>query len=184
MIGMIKNKSSAVLLGALMLTLVITGSVFAYAYTTETAIITASEYAADYADVSTNTTISYNFHGRERGRIGGGVLFDITKASTYTGDLEVNVYLSNVDELQRDYSFWMLRLQLTDSGNTTSKDMEGVDVTQVLSLDNPFVTFIGNDWTVPCYVRVQGGSFRAFPNVHGLTGYNPLIFAQVTQVGK
>jgi len=181
MIGMIKNKSAAVLLGALMLALIVTGSVFAYAYTTETATIGATAYATDYADVSSNESISYNFHGRERGRIGGGVLFDVTKASTYTGDLEVNVYISNVDELQRDYSFWMLRLELTDSGNTTTKDMEGI--TQVLSLDSPFVTFISNDWTEPCYVRAQGGSFRAFPNVHGLGGYNPLIYCQVNQVG-
>ena len=181
MIGMIKNKSSAVLLGALMLTLVITGSVFAYAYTTETATIGATAYATDYADVTANASISYNFHGRQRGIIGAGVLFDITKASTYTGDLEVNVYLSNVDELQKDYSFWMLRLELVDADNTTTKDMEGI--TQVLSLDNPFVTFIGTDWTEPSYVNVLGGSFRAFPSVHGLTGYNPLLFCQVTQVG-
>jgi len=180
MIG-IKNRGAKVILGALILTLVVTGSAFAYAYTTTTAEIGASAYATDYADVSSNASISYNFHGRERGIIGAGVLFDITKASTYTGDLEVNVYLSNVDELQKDYSFWMLRLELIDSGNTTTKDMEGI--TQVLSLDNPFVTFIGDDWTEPCYVNVLGGSFRAFPIVHGLTGYNPLLFCQVTQVG-
>lgn len=180
MIG-IKNRGAKVILSALILTLVVTGSAFAYAYTTTTKEIGASAYATDYADVSSNASISYNFHGRERGIIGGGVLFDITKASTYTGDLEVNVYLSNVDELQKDYSFWMLRLELIDSDNTTTKDMEGI--TQVLSLDNPFVTFIGNDWDEPCYVNVLGGSFRAFPIVHGLGGYNPLIFAQVTQVG-
>jgi len=180
MIG-IKNRGAKVILGALILTLVVTGSAFAYAYTTTTKEIGASAYATDYADVSSNASISYNFHGRQRGIIGAGVLFDITKASTYTGDLEVNVYLSNVDELQKDYSFWMLRLELIDSGNTTTKDMEGI--TQVLSLDNPFVTFIGDDWTEPCYVNVLGGSFRAFPIVHGLTGYNPLLFCQVTQVG-
>lgn len=182
MIGMIKNKSSAVLLGALMLTLVVTGSLFAYAYTTTTAIISATAKGADYATVSSNASISYNFHGRQRGRIPAGVLFDVTRAAEYTGDLEVNVYISNVDELQRDYSFWMLRLELIDSGNTTTKDMEGI--TQVLSLDSPFVTFISNDWDEPSYVNALGGSFRAFPNVHGLTGYNPLIFAQVNQVGQ
>lgn len=178
----IKSRSAAVLLGTLLLTLVITGSVFAYSYTTTTALISATAVAADYADVSSNESISYTFHGRQRSSIPGGVLFDVTRASGYTGDLEVNVYLSNVDELQKDYSFWMLRLELTDSDNTTTKDMEGI--TQVLSLDSPFVTFIGNDWTEPCYVRAQGGTYRAFPNVHGLGGYNPLIFCQVNQVGS
>lgn len=176
----VKNKRAAVLLISLVATLVITGSLFAYAYTTTTTTISATAVSADYADVSSNASISYTFHGRQRGRIPGGILFDVTRTPTYTGDLEVNVYLANVDELQRDYSFWMLRLALTDTANN-SVDMEGV--TQVLSLDNPYVTFICNDWTVPRYVNALGGTYRAFPNVHGLTGYNPLIFAQVNQVG-
>jgi len=175
-----KSRKGLVMLGALLLTLVITGGLFAYTYTTDSTTISATAVASDYADVSANASISYTFHGRERGKIDGGMLFDVTRASGYTGDLEVNVYLANVDELQNDYSFWMLRVELTDSANV-SKDLEGI--TQVLSLDNPFVTFICSDWAVPRYVNALGGTYRAFPNVHGLTGYNPLIFCQVNQVG-
>ena len=180
MIG-IKNRGAKVILGALILTLVVTGSAFAYAYTTTTQTIGATAYATDYADVSSNASISYNFHGRQRGIIGAGVLFDITKASTYTGDLEVNVYLSNVDELQKDYSFWMLRVELTDI-NGNKVDQEGA--TQILSLDSPFASFICDNWTAARYVECEGGSFRAFPAVHGLTGYDPLIFCEVLQAGQ
>jgi len=180
MIG-IGSKKAVVLLGALLFTLAITGGLFAYAYTTDTVLIGAEAKGVDYADVSDNANISYNFHGRQRGIIDGGMLFDVTKAPAYTGDLEVNVYLSNVDELQKNYGFWMLRVAFTDSANV-SVDAEGI--IQVLSLDNPYVTFIADDWTVgQRYVNVLGGTYRAFPAVLGYTGYNPLIFCQVNQVG-
>ena len=175
-----KSRRALVVLGALLLTLTITGGLFAFAYTTDTATIGATAVASDYANVSDNDSISYTFHGRERGTIGGGLLFDVTRAAAYTGDLEVNVYLSNVDELQKDYGFWMLRLALTDTANA-SVDME--KITQVLSLDSPFVTFICDDWTEARYVNCLGGTFRAFPSVHGLGGYDPLIFCQINQVG-
>ena len=177
MIG-IKDKGTVVLLGILLLTLAITGGLFAYTYTTDTATISATARTGDYAEVADNASISYDLYGRQRGTIPGGMLFDITRGSYYTGDLEVNVYVSNVDELQKDYGFWMLRVALTDTANN-SVDQEGI--TQVLSLDNPFVTFICDDWTESRYVNVLGGTFRAFPDVHGLTGYNPLLFCQVNQ---
>ena len=174
----IKNKGQMVLLGTFLLTLAITGGLFAYAYTTDTATISATARAGDFADVSANESITYDFHGRQRGTIPGGMLFDVTRGAYYTGDLEVNVYISNIDELQRDYGFWMLRVALTDTANV-SVDQELI--TQVLSLDNPFVTFICDDWTETRYVNVLGGTFRAFPDVHGLTGYNPEIYVQINQ---
>ncbi len=174
----IKNKWQIVLLGAFLLTLAITGGLFAYAYTTDTATISATARAGDFADVSANASISYDLYGRQRGTIPGGILFDVTRGAYYNGDLEVNVYISNIDELQKDYGFWMLRVALTDTANA-SVDQEGI--TQVLSLDSPFITFICDDWTETNYVNALGGTFRAFPDVHGLTGYNPEIFIQVNQ---
>ena len=175
----LKNKGQLVLLGTFLLTLAITGGLFAYAYTTDTVTISATARAGDFADVSDNgASLTYDFHGRVRGAIPEGNLFDITRGEYYTGDLEVNVYVSNVDELQQDYGFWMLRVGLTDTANA-AVDQEAI--TQVLSLDNPFVTFICDDWTETRYVHLFGGTYRAFPDVHGLTGHNPLIFAQVNQ---
>lgn len=178
-----KSRRAAVLLGSLLLALVITGGLFAYAYTVASITITAGAVTSDFAAVSANATgvASYSFWGKQRGAIESGMLFDITRESTYTGDLEVSVYLSNVDELQKDYAFWMLRVELTDI-NGNKVDQEGA--TQVLSLDSPFASFICDNWTATRYVECEGGSFRAFPAVHGLTGYNPLIFCEVLQTGQ
>ena len=48
----------------------------------------------------------------------------------------MQVYLSNVDDLSNNYSFWMMRLELTDSTASDNVSVEGI--TQVLSLDNYF----------------------------------------------
>ncbi len=184
MIGMIKNKSSAVLLGALMLTLVITGSVFAYAYTTDTASITVTAVSADFADVSANgTTLDYDIQGRVKGAIGEGGLFNITKDTLYNGDLEVIVSLANADKLVENYSFWMMRVEFTDSGLTK---VDAENMTQVISLNNPEVTFYveSGDLSETRYVYTPGGSFRAFPAAGGLENgddYDPMLFCTVVQ---
>jgi hypothetical protein len=172
-----------VLLGSLLLTLVITGGLFAYAYTTDTASITVSAVSPDFADVSANTTLSYDIQGRVKGAIGPGVLFDITKDTDYSGDLEVIVSLANADKLVENYSFWMMRVEFTDSGQT-KVDMEGM--TQVISLNNPEVTFIvdSDNLTGTKYVYTPGGSFRVFPAIKGLNGgtdYDPMLFCTVVQ---
>ena len=173
------SQRGLALVGALLLALAVTGGLFAYTQTTATKTITATGATSDYATVSDNgTDLDYSVLGKQRGTIGSGVLFDIVIDSAYTGDLEVQVYLANPDELQTDYSSWLIRLELEDAGGT--KVDEGAH-TLVLSLDNPVVTFEVDDWTQDDrYVKCEGGSWRAFG--HGwVDGDAPLIFCNVLQ---
>jgi len=177
-----KGSRGLALLGAFLLTLAITGGLFAFTYTTTSKTITVGVGVGDFASVSDNgADLDYTVLGRVRGTMGPGLLFDVLKTTGYTADLEVNVYLSNIDELQKDYSFWMMRLQLTDAaGNPV--DIESS--TQILSLDTPFVTFACDNWTEGTYryIECEGGTYRAFP-FSWLSGENPQIFAQVVQAG-
>lgn len=177
-----KDRRVLVLLGALLFTLALTGGLFAFTYTTASKTIAVDVGVGDYGNVTANASdLDYTVLGRLRGAIPAGILFDVVKAADYTGDLEVNVYLSNIDQLQKDYSFWMMRLQLTDvNGNPV--DIE--KVTQVLSLDTPFATFACDNWTSDYrYVECEGGSFRAFPRAW-LSGQDPVLFCQLVQRGK
>ena len=180
-----KNRRGLVMLGALLLALTITGGAFANAFLTDSKAIIASAIQTDFAAVTANATgvPAYTFIGRTRGSIESGTLFDITQATEYTGDLEVNVYLSNIDELQKDYSFWMLRLELRDGSDT---QMNIGSAIQVLSLDNPLVSFACDNGTLvdSFYVKCLGGSYRV--RAHGLGAFSaddPLIFCQVNQAG-
>ncbi len=169
-----------VLLGSLLLTLAITGGLFAYAYTTRTTTITVTGGAADYATITDNTSLNYAVLGRLRGTIGTGTLFNISKDGTYTGDVEVQVHLANVDELTKDYSWWGIRLELQDSSGAPM-DIQGE--TQLLTIDNPIVSFYSENATpLTSYLYCDGGAFRAFP-FSWLTPYDPLLFVQVVQAG-
>jgi len=174
-----RSRRGLVLLGAFLLTLAITGSLFVYTAVTDTVTIGVTGGTVDFAIVSANNTpsIAYSVLGRHRGTIDPNTLFDIT-TDTASPDIEIQVYLSNPDELSTDYSFWMMRLALRDSANI-SMDTEGI--TKVLSLDNPVVTFTSDNTTpYTSYVQNLGGSYRAFP-FGWVDTDDPLIFCKVVQ---
>jgi len=175
----VKSRKNLVLLGAFLLTLAITGGLFAYTYTTMTTTITVTGGTVDFAEVSANNTppISYSVLGKRLGKIDPNTLFNID-TNAASPDIEVQVYLSNPDQLSSDYSFWHLRLALQDSDNA-SMDMEGI--TKVLSLHNPMVSFTSdNNTPYTAYVQNKGGSYRAFPS-GWVTPKTPQIFCKVVQ---
>ncbi len=177
----ILGKKLMVLMGAMLLSLAVTGGLFAYTYTSMTTVISVSAATSDFANISENTSpVQSTLLGRIRGTIDPEHMFKIDKAAGYTGDLEVQVTLANPDEMSEQYSFWVMRLALTDSG-TTKKDNE--TITKVLSLDNPFVTFAADsdNLSTSVYVYCEGGSFRALPFALGSGDAEPLIFCQVVQ---
>ena len=180
-----KSRRGMMLLGAFLLTLAVTGGLFTYAYLTTTATIGVTAVSADFAAVTANTSpIQDTVFGTYRGKIGSATLFNVTPAATYPGDLEVNVYLANIDELTKFYSSWMVRLELQNAAGTR---VDTDNTTRVLSLHNPTVSFAYKRTTAACYVKCLGGSFRTFPYALwvGLSpeDYDPLIFCRVTQAG-
>jgi hypothetical protein len=181
-----KSMKPFAIVGSFLLTLILTSAIFAYTQTTTTTTITVTDGGADYCSVSANTTDNPNYTvlGKFRGVIAEGSLFDVTPDTNYTGDLVLNVYLDNVDSLQDDYSFWLMRVQLTDSSNTT------IDVdtsTAVMTLDNPSATFEVTAAAITTaggtvYIHCDGGSYKTFGS--GWVGAaDPSIFAQVVQAG-
>ncbi|MEE9399492.1 MAG: hypothetical protein V3V23_04410 [Dehalococcoidales bacterium] len=174
-----------ILLATLAVSLALTGGLFAYAYTSATTSITATTGSADFASVTTNSTVpSYTIFGSYRGRIQSGNLFEVTPSSGYPGDLQVNVYLSNIDELSYNYGLFMLRLQLVD-GSNNKQDMEAI--TKVLTLNNGVVSFISDNLTpgTTYYVKTIGGIYRSYPWVYlgNQSIYSPELYAEVVQAG-
>jgi hypothetical protein len=181
----VKNKRGFYFATALLVALVATGGLFAYAYTTASTSITATSKSNDFATVTVNNTMSaYNVFGSYRGSIGAGHLFSVKPASGYTGDVEVNVYLTNVDELSRNYGLFLMRLEFVDSTNATF-DLEKIE--KPLTLNNGVVTFLCDNLTggTTYYVRCVGGVYRAFPwaFLSGTTIYSPNVLCEVVQAG-
>ncbi len=175
---------------ALAASLVVTGGMFAYAYTTTSTSITVTPASASFADVTVNETVgTINTFGSYRGAIPAGNLFNITPDTNYTGDLEINVYLSNLDQISYKYGMFLMNIKIADNAGTFL-DVEGI--TKPLTLQNGVVSFVstssnftpGTDF----YVTVTGGVQRAFPWAYlsGVTGsgsWDPSLTCEVVQAG-
>ncbi len=179
-----KRSRAPMLVTALLLALAVTSGVFAYTFTTASVTLTVTGSATDFAAVTAEnaTGITWALVGRHRGAFAGGTLFNVTPATAYNGDIEVSVYLSNMDELTTNYRFFFMRLQFVDSGNVTA-DAEGI--TQLLTLENGVASFYCDNLTpgTTYYVKLLGGAYMTYPGVAGWTKKNPVIYAQVTQAG-
>ncbi len=181
-----KSRRGLVMLGAFLLTLAITGGIFAYTFTTATVTMLVTTASSDFAMISANRTVlTYQPFGTYRGAIPTGNLFNITPASGYTGDLEVTVYLSNPDELTKNYRYWLLRLQLTDN-STGHNPVDAQGGTQVLTMENGHASFYFNSANFtsmngPWCIWTTGGSYMGLPWGTGWgTTYQPLLFSVVT----
>jgi hypothetical protein len=181
-----KSRRPMVLLGAFLLVLAITGGMFAYTQTTQLATITVGGGGTDFVTLTANATPNYTVLGNFRGTIPTAIMFDVTRDSNYTGDLVVDVYLNNPDDLETDYKSWMMRVQLTDAaGNPVDTQAK----TEIISLDKPFATFeidVGVNMTsgtgYSAYIECDGGSYKTFG--HGwITPEQPQIYANVVQAG-
>jgi hypothetical protein len=183
--GLVNSTLKRFVAVAMVGSLVVTSGMFAYAYTAASTSITATTGSADFASISANNTVAgYTIFGSYRGTIGSGTLFNVTPSTGYTGDLQVNVYIANPDELGKNYGLWMLRVRLVD-GSDDYQDMEAY--AKVLSLNNGVVSFISDNLTAGTtyFVKTTGGVWRSFPWVYLTLGsiYSPSLYAEVVQVG-
>lgn len=182
-----KGRLRRYLVTAMLAALAATGGLFAYAYTSSTGTIAATSKSADFAQVTDNVSAgtSFNVFGSYRGSIGAGTLFEVTPATDYQGDLEVNVYLSNADQLSYKYGLLLMRITFVDSGDS-AVDVEGI--AKPLTLQNGVVSFIADNLTAGTtyYIKTTGGLYRSFPwaYLNGSGGsYSPQISAEVVQAG-
>ena len=186
----VKSPKAMLVMAALMLALAVTGGMFAYTYTTDTTTLTVKSAGADFVSVADNTTgkavvVWDQPFGRYRGSVTGGILFDVTPAENYTADFVVNVYLSNLDEMSKNYSFLMLRFDFVTVANV-SAHAQGAE--KPLTLRNGSVDFYVNSFTdgTTYYVRLVGGTYMGLPWVgSGWSGgtYSPILYCEVVQAG-
>jgi hypothetical protein len=187
--GIMGNTLRRYLIVALVASMAITGGMFAYAYTTSSVSMTASGTTTDFASISGCTTgaPSFNTFGSYRGAIPAGYLFDVTPTAGYTGDLGVNVYLDNIDQIGYKYGLFMIKLGLVENSTNGSMDKDGIS--KVLSLNNGAVSFISDNLTpgTTYNILVKGGVFRTYPHSYlssGIGGsFNPSFTAEVLQAG-
>ena len=183
-----ERSRKPVFITALLLALAISGGLFAYTWTTASVTIGLTSATADFANVTANLSgsITYQPFGKYRGSIPAGNLFDVVPNTGYSGDLEVTVYLANLDELTQNYRFWLMRVDLQDISGTR---VDGQGISQVLSLNNgqcsfywPSSNYTAGTWY---YVECAGGSYIGLP--WGASGwsstYDPVLFCEVTQAG-
>ena len=187
--GVGKSKLGRYLLTALLLSLAVTSGLYTYAYTTDTASITVTSGGADIATITDNVTVpEYKLLGHHRGSISAGRLFDITADDDYTGDLEVMVYLDNIDDLSGYYGMFLLRVGLYASDNTTKLSLSGID--KPLTLNNGAVQFMSvntSNFTpgTTFHINTTGGVYRTFPWAY-MSGsdYEPSLTAEIVQAGS
>ena len=167
---------------ALVALLVITGSMFAYAFTTATATIGVGAPTSDFANITANSSITApTVFGKFTGTWPSSPLFTITPDAAYTGDLVIRVYMVNTGQLIRYYEHLNMSLQFTDNTSATADEQGEI---QVLNLQNSEVlfTWASGNGTSPYTVDLTGGGYRLHP-FKTLTGgsYQPQIWCEVTQ---
>ena len=184
--GIMGNTLRRYLIVALMASLAVTGGMFAYAYTSQTTTITATG-TADFAAISPNTTspCNYSIFGNYRGAIPAGNLFSINVTSGHNGDVSVNVYLGNADQLGKNYGLWLMRIGLVDVADNTTQDVEMIY--KPLTLQNGIVSFVADNLSSSneYAIRCDGGVYKAHPWAYITRGgwgtINPSITAEVLQ---
>ena len=182
------KRKGLMLLSAFLLTLAMTSGLFAYTYLVDTATIVTAVATADFAEVSENASFDadYSLLGGVNGKIGSGIMFDVTGDGNYTGDVEILVSLANADDMVDEYRFWMTRIELTDAATTTMVDKEGI--TKVISLQKPSTSFVVDSANITgktVYVYLAGGSYKTFPFIQMNGNHDdPLFFCEVIQASQ
>ena len=165
--GIMGNTLRRYLIIALVASLAVTGGMFAYAFTTSSATITATG-GSDFATIDSYCNLpTYSIFGGYRGALPTGYLYSVNLTTAYPGDIAVNVYLDNIDQLGKNYGLWLMRLELVQASDNASMDIEG-NITRPITLNNGVVTFVSDNMTpgTEYRIRCDGGVYKAFPGAY------------------
>lgn len=148
-----KHKKGVLILGGLLLTLVITSSLFAYAFLTDQTTL-GLEKEPDFAMVEVaGSTPSWKVFGSCIGEIPTGNLFTITPDADWTGDMVCQVTLVNAPDLVATYKLLVFEIQVWDTNNDV------VGETEYLTLNRGTIGIEFSQTTGPYTVRLIGGSY-------------------------
>lgn len=184
-------SKTAVMVGALVLAMVITGSVFAFGYINASTNLNVTLQDADFVTVTSNTSNSPNWTvmGMLKSSTGNGTLFDISTAvSGYTGDFVATVTLTNVDELVKIYRNLTLVIKVVDSANNTM-DINEDNVADsrdftLITLENAAAVLNIKQAAAGQYtVLLKNGYYIANVHTGNWANYNgtPQLFCEVAQ---
>jgi hypothetical protein len=182
----------AYLVGAALLALAVTGSVFASGFINSTTSLNAATIESNFADVTANVTgsaaVTWNAFGFFKGSIPGpSNIFEVTPAAAYTGDLVTTVTIGNADDLIKRYRVLALQLEMVDRNTGTALDINDSGAADandwvMLTLDNGSVSLF-TDGNTNMSIRVKGGFF--ITHVHPAAGWQgsatPDLFCEVAQ---
>lgn len=191
----VSHSRTPFLIGALLLALAVTGSVFAFGFINASASLTNVDLTdSNFADVSENATgtanISWTAYGWFKGAIDGpNELFDILPADNAIGDLVITVSLGNADSLVDQYRVLALQLEVVDANTGATKDINesggagDPDDWVMLTLDNGSVSmFTNSNNGDPMIVRIKSGFYITHVRPHaGWTAVQPQFFCEVAQ---
>ncbi len=192
----VSRSRTPFLVGALLLALAITGSVFAFGFINASITLGGGQATNDFASITNNATlaVSWTPYGYYKGSItassNGTSIFNVdTVTSGYAGDLAVTVSLANSDTLVKCYRMLAVKLFMCNSANVT------IDINEdgfadsndyvLLTLDNGSVTMFPTGLSDNMTIRVKSGFyithiFKA-ANWNAASKYQPLLFAEVAQ---
>lgn len=161
-----KRKSYFIV--ALALAAIICGGTYAYAFTTATATMSVTATAGDIATAE-KTVSQPNWQSilddlasenKTMGEVPIDDLFTVTPNPAYTGDLDVKVYLANIDNLSKAYQY--LNMKLYMEGSVSANETPDY---QLLTLDNGQAGFTLQDiaavegtWTQTSQADFDGGT--------------------------
>ena len=173
------------LIGALLLTLAITGGVFAYTATSTSAqlgVVAQTDFVTVSSNLTDNVTgDTWNIFGKYKGTLPDGNLFTIVPAAGYPGDLVATISLGNGDDMVKAYRVWVMNVEIRDEDDALASS-------GVLTLSNGEVELaIDVSATNPTgyYVKSTGG-FYVSPLWQGFWAANdgaedPLLYIDVVQ---
>ena len=164
-------KKKFQLVVTLLLALIISGGVYAYAYTTAGGTIGVIEPTEEaFATcIATETQPDWNSvlddlasDNKTCGEVPSDPLFDITPDAAYSGDLLANVYLANAANLTKAYRYLNMKLYLSGS-----EEAEETPNYQMLTLQNGEASFtmeelqpVSGTWTQTSEAEFGGGTLN------------------------
>ena len=177
-----KSRKGLFFIGAVLLTMAITGGIFAYGATTTTVSLTltgTSDYAAVVAAGSPPT---WTVWGKFKGAVTAGDLFTITPETNYTGDMVALVTLANAYDLVEAYRILVLEIEIWDNDAVTPVQM---GTTEYLTMDKGVIEIEldQSGFTSPYDVRLVNGFYISHRGVWDAGKEDPTILCDVIQKG-
>ncbi len=167
--------------GAVLLALVVTGTMFATTATTTTVTLTLTGKADYAAVVAAGSPPTWNVWGSYKGEVTTGDLFTITPETDFTGDMVAMITITNASDLVSAYRVLILEIEIYDSAATPAQ----VGTTEYLTLTRGDITIEIDQtgFTAPYTVQITGGNYMTHRGGWTAGNEDPIILCDVIQKG-